>query len=43
LTNLGALEHVLARIADKPVECGTVVRVAQEVYARSADAALMVR
>jgi aspartate aminotransferase-like enzyme len=32
---LGALEHVLARVTDKPVEYGAAVRAAQEVYART--------
>jgi aspartate aminotransferase-like enzyme len=32
---LGALEHVLARVTDKPVEYGAAVKAAQEVYARS--------
>ncbi len=32
---LGALEHVLARVTDKPVEYGAAVRAAQEVYARA--------
>lgn len=32
---LGALEHVLARVADKSVEYGAAVRGAQEVYARA--------
>jgi aspartate aminotransferase-like enzyme len=32
---LGALEHVLARVADRPVEYGAAVRAAQEVYART--------
>jgi aspartate aminotransferase-like enzyme len=32
---LGALEHVLARVADKNVEYGAAVRAAQEVYART--------
>ena len=40
---LGALEHVLARVADKKVEYGAAVRAAQEVYARSAEAALTER
>jgi aspartate aminotransferase-like enzyme len=31
---LGALEHVLARVTGKPVEYGSAVRAAQEVYAR---------
>ena len=37
---LGALEHVLARVTDKPVEYGAAVRAAQQVYARSAETAL---
>jgi aspartate aminotransferase-like enzyme len=32
---LGALEHVLARVTAKPVQYGSAVRAAQEVYARS--------
>ena len=32
---LAALEHVLATVTGKPVEYGTAVRAAQEVYARS--------
>jgi aspartate aminotransferase-like enzyme len=32
---LGALEHVLARVTEKPVEYGAAVRAAQEVYARA--------
>ena len=32
---LAALEHVLATVTDKPVEYGTAVRAAQEVYARA--------
>ena len=32
---LAALEHVLAAVTDKPVEYGTAVRAAQEVYARN--------
>jgi aspartate aminotransferase-like enzyme len=31
---LGALEHVLARVTGKPVDYGSAVRAAQEVYAR---------
>jgi len=31
---LGALEHVLARVTGKPVEYGSALRAAQEVYAR---------
>jgi len=37
---LGALEHVLARVTDQPVEYGAAVRAAQEVYARSHEPAL---
>jgi aspartate aminotransferase-like enzyme len=37
---LGALEHVLARVIDRSVEYGAAVRAAQEVYARSFEAAL---
>ena len=40
---LGALEHVLARLTDKPVEYGAAVRAAQQVYARSYEAALAAR
>src|SRR5438309_7123662 len=32
---LAALEHVLARVTEKPVEYGAAVRAAQEVYART--------
>ncbi len=32
---LGALEHVLTRVTGKPVQYGSAVRAAQEVYARS--------
>jgi aspartate aminotransferase-like enzyme len=32
---LGALEHVLAKVADKNVEYGTAVRAAQQIYART--------
>jgi aspartate aminotransferase-like enzyme len=32
---LGALEHVLSRVTEKPVEYGSAVRAAQEVYARA--------
>jgi aspartate aminotransferase-like enzyme len=32
---LAALEHVLASVTGKPVEFGTVVRAAQEVYGRN--------
>jgi aspartate aminotransferase-like enzyme len=32
---LGALEHVLAKVTDRPVEYGAAVRAAQEVYART--------
>jgi aspartate aminotransferase-like enzyme len=32
---LGALEHVLVRVAEKKVEYGAAVRAAQQVYARS--------
>jgi aspartate aminotransferase-like enzyme len=32
---LAALEHVVATVTDKPVEYGTAVRAAQEVFARS--------
>ena len=37
---LGALEHVLARVTDRSVEYGAAVRAAQQVYARSTEAAL---
>jgi aspartate aminotransferase-like enzyme len=37
---LGALEHVLARVIDRSVEYGAAVRAAQEVYARSFEAAM---
>ena len=37
---LGALEHVLARVIDGSVEYGAAVRAAQEVYARSFEAAM---
>jgi len=37
---LGALEHVLARVIDCSVEYGAAVRAAQEVYARSFEAAM---
>jgi aspartate aminotransferase-like enzyme len=40
---LGALEHVLARVTDKSVEYGAAVRAAQQVYARSTEAALSAR
>lgn len=40
---LGALEHVLARVTDKNVEFGAAVRAAQQVYARSTEAALSTR
>src|ERR1700693_1864537 len=36
----GALEHVLARVTDRSVEYGAAVRAAQEVYARSFEAAM---
>jgi aspartate aminotransferase-like enzyme len=32
---LAALEHVLASVSDQPVEYGSAVRAAQEVFARS--------
>lgn len=32
---LGALEHVLVRVTGKPVDLGSAVRAAQEVYARA--------
>jgi aspartate aminotransferase-like enzyme len=32
---LGALEHVLARVSETPVEYGAAVRAAQEIYART--------
>jgi len=34
---LAALEHVLAGVTGKPVEYGTAVRAAQEVYARASE------
>jgi len=37
---LGALEHVLARVTDRSVEYGAAVRAAQEVYARTFEAAM---
>ena len=37
---LGALEHVLARVIDRSVEYGAAVRAAQQVYARSFEAAI---
>lgn len=40
---LGALEHVLARVTDRGVEYGSAVRAAQQVYARSYEAALAAR
>ena len=40
---LGALEQVLARVTDKSVEYGVAVRAAQQVYARSTEAALSTR
>ena len=40
---LGALEHVLSRVTDKSVEYGAAVRAAQQVYARSTEAALSTR
>ncbi|MGB8065715.1 MAG: alanine--glyoxylate aminotransferase family protein [Candidatus Sulfotelmatobacter sp.] len=40
---LGALEHVLARVTDKSIEYGAAVRAAQQVYARSTEAALSAR
>src|SRR5205085_2975921 len=36
---LAALEHVLATVTDKPVEYGSAVRAAQEVFARSREVA----
>ena len=39
---LGALEHVLSRVTDRSVEYGAAVRAAQQVYARSLDAAVLV-
>jgi aspartate aminotransferase-like enzyme len=38
---LGALEHVLARVTDRPVEYGAAVRAAQEVYARAQSGKLV--
>jgi aspartate aminotransferase-like enzyme len=40
---LGALEHVIARVTGKEVEYGAAVQAAQQVYARSSEAALSVR
>jgi aspartate aminotransferase-like enzyme len=40
---LAALEHVLASVTGKPVEYGTAVRAAQEVYAKSVGAEVVVR
>ncbi len=40
---LGALEDVLARVTDKSIEYGAAVRAAQQVYARSMEAALSAR
>jgi len=40
---LGALEHVLARVTEKSIEYGAAVRAAQQVYARSHEAALAAR
>jgi aspartate aminotransferase-like enzyme len=40
---LGALEHVISRVTGKDVEYGAAVRAAQEVYARSTQAALAAR
>jgi aspartate aminotransferase-like enzyme len=40
---LGALEHVLARVTEKRFEYGAAVRAAQQVYARSHEAALAAR
>jgi aspartate aminotransferase-like enzyme len=36
--SLAALEHVMAHVTGKPVEFGTAVRAAQEVYARQTEA-----
>jgi aspartate aminotransferase-like enzyme len=36
---LAALEHVLARVSSKPVEFGSAVRAAQEVFARQTETA----
>jgi aspartate aminotransferase-like enzyme len=38
---LAALEHVLAKVTNKPVEYGAGVRAAQQVYARAAEAKLV--
>ena len=38
---LGALEHVLARVTDRPVEYGASVRAAQEVYSRAQSGKLV--
>jgi len=40
---LAALEHVLASVTGKPVEYGAAVRAAQEVYAKSVGAEVVVR
>jgi aspartate aminotransferase-like enzyme len=40
---LGALEHVLGRVTGKSVDYGTAVKAAQEVYARSTEAARAAR
>jgi aspartate aminotransferase-like enzyme len=40
---LAALEHVLARTTGKPVELGSAVRAAQEVYARITEPSLAAR
>jgi aspartate aminotransferase-like enzyme len=38
---LGALEHVLARVTDRPVEYGAAVRAAQGVYSRAQSGKLV--
>ncbi len=40
---LAALEHVLARVSSKPVEFGSAVRAAQEVFARQTETASATR
>jgi aspartate aminotransferase-like enzyme len=41
--SLAALEHVMAHVTGKPVEFGTAVRAAQEVYARQTETAVVAR
>ena len=40
---LAALEHVIAHVTSKPVEFGSAVRAAQEVFARQTEAAAATR